>query len=273
VRYLRPALLFLMILLLSIGEAQSELPQVPSGFEIEVVAESPLIEHPMMGGFDHKGRLYIAESAGLNLRANDLLEAPPNMIRRLEDTDGDGKFDQSTIFADGMTLPMGALWYRDSLYVASPPYIWRLQDTDDDGVADVREKLAGTFGFSGNAASVHGCFLSPNGRIFWCDGRHGHEFQDETGQIISTGKAARIFSCRPDGSDLKTFCGGGMDNPVEVDFSETGEVVGTVNIMFGRPRTALTDLFTRSCGRFWYDAISFLAVWAGISRQLFHLGL
>lgn len=235
-RYLRPALLFLMILLLSIGEAQSELPQVPSGFEIEVVAESPLIEHPMMGGFDHKGRLYIAESAGLNLRANDLLEAPPNMIRRLEDTDGDGKFDQSTIFADGMTLPMGALWYRDSLYVASPPYIWRLQDTDDDGVADVREKLAGTFGFSGNAASVHGCFLSPNGRIFWCDGRHGHEFQDETGQIISTGKAARIFSCRPDGSDLKTFCGGGMDNPVEVDFSETGEVVGTVNIMFGRPR-------------------------------------
>jgi putative heme-binding domain-containing protein len=235
VRYLLLTLV-LSLPALSVGDAQNSLPRVPSGFEIEVVAESPLVEHPMMGGFDHRGRLYIAESAGLNLRADDLLETPPNMIRCLEDTNGDGKFDRSTIFADKMTLPMGALWYRDSLYVASPPYIWRLQDTDDDGVADVREILAGTFGFSGNAASVHGCFLSPSGRIFWCDGRHGHEFQDETGQILSKGKAARIFSCRPDGSDLKTFCGGGMDNPVEVDFSETGEVVGTVNILFGRPR-------------------------------------
>ncbi len=228
--------LLLLLPAISVGDAQNSHPRVPAGFEIEIVAESPLVEHPMMGGFDHRGRLYIAESAGHNLRADDLLKSPPNMIRCLEDTNGDGKFDQSTIFADKMTLPMGALWYRDSLYVASPPYIWRLQDTNDDGVADVREILAGTFGFSGNAASVHGCFLSPNGRIFWCDGRHGHEFQDETGQILSKGKAARIFSCRPDGSDLKTFCGGGMDNPVEVDFSETGEVVGTVNILFGRPR-------------------------------------
>ncbi|MBD3673512.1 MAG: c-type cytochrome [Planctomycetaceae bacterium] len=221
---------------ISTGWGESPLPSVPDGFEIERVAGTPLVEHPMMGGFDDQGRLYIAESAGENLRSNDLLEGPPNMIRRLEDIDGDGVYDKSIIFADKMTLPMGALWYRGSLYVASPPYIWRLQDTDDDGVADVREKLAGTFGFSGNAASVHGCFLSPNGRIFWCDGRHGHTFEDETGQILSQGKAARIFSCRPDGSDLKTFCGGGMDNPVEVDFTETGEVIGSVNILYARPR-------------------------------------
>ena len=220
----------------SVGFSQNELPSVPEGFDIEQVAGSPLVEHPMMGGFDDQGRLYLAESAGMNLRADDLLADPPNFIRRLEDTDGDGVFDQSVIFADKMTLPMGALWYRDSLYVASPPYIWRLQDTDDDGVADVREILAGTFGFSGNAASVHGCFLSPDGRIFWCDGRHGHTFENETGQILSQGKAARIFSCRPDGSDLRTFCGGGMDNPVEVDFTETGEVLGTVNILYARPR-------------------------------------
>lgn len=220
----------------SICGAEAPLPRVPDGFEVERVAGSPLVEHPMMGGFDDQGRLYIAESAGMNLRAQDLLDNPPNMIRRLEDTDGDGQFDRSTIFADKMTLPMGALWYRGSLYVASPPYIWRLEDTDDDGVADVQEVVAGTFGFSGNAASVHGCFLAPNGRIFWCDGRHGHTFEDDTGEILSQGKAARIFSCRPDGSDLKTFCGGGMDNPVEVDFTETGEVIGSVNILYARPR-------------------------------------
>ncbi|HSG71780.1 MAG TPA: hypothetical protein VLA12_15270, partial [Planctomycetaceae bacterium] len=166
--------------LVSLAE-ESKLPQVPEGFEIQVVAATPLVQHPMMAGFDERGRLFIAESAGENLGAADLLKAPPNFIRMLEDIDGDGVFDKSTIFADKLTLPMGALWYRDSLYVASPPYIWRLRDTDDDGVADERTILVDSFGFSGNAASIHGCFLSPGGRIFWCDGRHGHEHFDENG--------------------------------------------------------------------------------------------
>ncbi|GIT30314.1 MAG: hypothetical protein Ct9H300mP1_23600 [Planctomycetaceae bacterium] len=54
--------------------------------------------------------------------------------------------------------------------------------------------------------------------------------------MISKGKAARIFSCRLDGSDVQTWCGGGMDNPVEVDFLSTGEMIGSVNIFLGRPR-------------------------------------
>ena len=45
-----------------------------------------------------------------------------------------------------------------------------------------KPELVNTFGFSGNAASVHGCFLGPNGRLYWCDGRHGHEFRDADGQ-------------------------------------------------------------------------------------------
>lgn len=219
-----------------IASAADSLPQVPEGFTIERVAASPLVKHPMMAGFDDRGRLFVAESAGKNLRAADLLKAPPNFIRMLEDADGDGTFDKSTIFADKMTLPMGALWYRGALYVASPPNIWRLEDTDDDGVADRRDVLVDTFGFTGNAASIHGCFLGPNGRIYWCDGRHGHEFRDSEGRVVSKGKAARIFSCRPDGSDVQIFCGGGMDNPVEVDFSPEGEMFGTVNILLSRPR-------------------------------------
>ncbi len=216
--------------------AEKPLPRVPEGFTVERVASAPLVEHPLMAGFDDRGRLYIAESAGMNLKAAELLENPPNFIRRLEDTDGDGVFDRSTIFADKLTFPQGALWYRDALYVASPPYIWRLEDTDDDGVADKRTILVKSFGFTGNAADIHGCFLSPGGRLFWCDGRHGHEFFDERGQLVSKGKAARIFSSRIDGSDVRVWCGGGMDNPVEVDFTETGDVIGTVNILYGQPR-------------------------------------
>jgi putative heme-binding domain-containing protein len=202
------------------------------GYSVELVAEPPQTLRPMMGGFDDQGRLYLAESAGENLEAKDLLAKTPNFIRRLVDADGDGRFESSTIFADQLTFPMGALWYRGSIYAASPPYIWKLTDTDDDGVADQREVLVGQFGFIGNAADIHGCFLSPGGRVYWCDGRHGHEFLDEQGKVLSKGKAARIFSCLPDGSDVRWHAGGGMDNPVEVDFLPEGPTLGVVNLFY-----------------------------------------
>ena len=202
--------------------------EVPPGFEVTLAAGGDLVRHPMMAGFDERGRLFVAESAGMNLRAADLEEQLPNCVRMLEDTDGDGRFDRSTVFADKMTFPMGALWHRGALYVASPPYIWRLKDTDGDGVADQRDILVEKFGYTGNAADIHGCFLGPNGRIYWCDGRHGHEFTDEDGNVTSKGLAARVFSANDDGSDTQVFAGGGMDNPVEVTFAPTGEMFGTM---------------------------------------------
>lgn len=205
---------------------------VPGGYTIELAAAPPLVKHPMMAGFDDRGRLFVAEAAGENLRRPDLEEQLPNFVRMLEDTDHDGVFDKSTIFADKMTFPMGALWHEGALLVASSGAIWRFEDTDYDGVADLRSKIVSDFGYSGNGADVHGCFLGPCGRIYWCEGRHGHEFRDEQDQVTSAGKAARIFSCKSDGSDVQIHCGGGMDNPVEIDFLPTGEMLGTVNIMF-----------------------------------------
>jgi putative membrane-bound dehydrogenase-like protein len=205
---------------------------VPRGFTVELAAAPPLVRHPLMACFDDRGRLFVAESAGKNLKTADLEKELPNFVRLLTDTNGDGVFDKSTIFADKMTFPQGALWHDGALYVASPPSIWRLEDTDDDGVADRREEIVNRFGYNGNAASIHGCFLGPGGRIYWCDGRHGHEFTDKDGKITSKGKAARIFSCRPDGSDVQVHCGGGMDNPVEIDFTPEGEMLGTVNLFY-----------------------------------------
>ena len=209
---------------------------VPAGYEVELVAGPPLVTHPTLGCFDDRGRLFVCNNAGVNLGAPELEEQLPNTIRLLEDTDKDGRFDRSTVFADKMTYPMGAAWLDGALYVASPPYIWRLEDTDNDGIADKRDILVSKFGYTGNAASIHGCFLGPDGRMYWCDGYHGHEFKNEKGEIVSQREGSYIFSCRPDGSDVRIHCGGGMDNPVEVDFTEEGDVLGTVNILYTRPR-------------------------------------
>ena len=208
--------------------------RVPDGFVVEMVAAPPLVEHPMMACFDERGRLFVAEAAGMNLKADELLKGPPNRIRLLEDTDGDGRFDKSTTFADRMTFPMGALWYRGALYTASPPSLWRLEDTDGDGRADKRQELVTRFGFTGNAADIHGPFLGPDGRFYWSDGRHGHTIQRPDGSEM-TGKAARIFRCRPDGTAVEAVCGGGMDNPVEVAFTPEGEPLATVDILISRP--------------------------------------
>jgi putative membrane-bound dehydrogenase-like protein len=206
--------------------------KLPDGFTAELVAGQPLVQHPLMACFDDRGRLYVSDAAGVNLDDKELDAQLPNGIRRLEDTDGDGRFDRSTVFADRMTFPNGGIWHGDSLYVASAPYIWRLRDRDDDGVAEERTQLVGKFAYIGNAADIHGCFMGPEGRLWWCDGRHGHEVHDAAGQLISKGEAARIFSCKLDGSDLRTYSGGGMDNPVEIDFTRTGDVLGTVNLFY-----------------------------------------
>ncbi|HTN74375.1 MAG TPA: PVC-type heme-binding CxxCH protein, partial [Pirellulaceae bacterium] len=210
--------------------------RVPAGYTVELAAAPPLVAHPLMGDFDEEGRLYLAANAGENLPRAELEARLPNFVQRLEDSDGDGVFDRATMFADKMTFPQGCLWSEGSLYVASSGAIWKLTDTNDDGVADERVKLVSDFGYTGNAADVHGPFRGPDGRIYWCEGRHGHEIKDQAGTIISRGKAARIFSCRPDGSDVQTFCTGGMDNPVEVVFTPEGEMLGTVNLMYDRPR-------------------------------------
>jgi putative membrane-bound dehydrogenase-like protein len=192
----------------------------------------------MMAGFDDEGRLYVCASSGFNLTQGTsevLVKNPPHRIVRLEDTDGDGRFDRSTLFADRMTFPMGALWHDGALYVASAPYLWKLEDTDGDGAADRRTVFVGKFDFGGNGCDLHGPFLGPDGRLYWANCQRGFEIRRTDGSLLK-GKAAGIFRIRPDGSEVEFLCGGGMDNPVEVAFTDEGEAFATANIVAGHPR-------------------------------------
>ncbi len=113
---------------------------LPDGFEIEVVAKPPIVNRPITGAFDEQGRLYVADSSGSNDKVKKQLAERPHRILRLEDTNGDGKFDRHTVFADKMMFPEGTMWLDGSLYVSAPPSIWKLTDTDGDGVADRRQE-------------------------------------------------------------------------------------------------------------------------------------
>ena len=213
--------------------------QVPAGFEVVRATTLPsLVQYPMLGNFDERGRLFLAENAGVNFDEKELAEKLPSRIRMLEDVDGDGVFDRSSIFADKLAFPQGALWHDGALYVTSAPSVWRLEDKDGDGRAETRTEIATGFKSTGNAADVHGPFLHPNGRLYWCHGRKGHEvYQNGGGALVSKALGARIWSCRPDGTDIQVHAGGGMDNPVEVAFNQEGEIFGTANIFRGTPRS------------------------------------
>lgn len=219
------------------AEPRSITIEIPADFEVVPVALPPLVSFPMFGNFDERGRLFIAENAGVNLDEKELEAQRPSRITMLEDTDGDGVFDRSSVFADRLAFPMGAVWHEGALFVMSAPGLWRLEDRDGDGRAESRTLLAAGFKSTGNAADVHGPFLHPNGRLYWCHGRKGHEvYQINGGPLVSKALGARIWSCRPDGTDIQVHAGGAMDNPVEVAFNQEGEIFGTVNLFQGSPR-------------------------------------
>src|SRR5215470_18872394 len=70
---------------------------LPEGFEIELVAGPPLVNRPITADFDEQGRLYVADSSGSNEKVEEQLKKKPHRILRLEDADGDGKFDKRTV--------------------------------------------------------------------------------------------------------------------------------------------------------------------------------
>ena len=92
------------------------------------------------------------------------------------------------------------------------------------------------FEYTGNAADVHGPFLHPNGRLYWCHGRKGHKVVGKEGEVVHEGLACGIWSCKPDGSDVAWHSLGCGDNPVKVDFTPEGDIIGVQNLYYSQPR-------------------------------------
>lgn len=196
---------------------------LPAGFEIELIAGPGLVDRPITCDFDDEGNLYVTDSSGTNDNIIKQQQDRPHRIVKLQDVDGDGKFDKQTVFADKLSFPEGTLWYDGSLYVAAPPSIWKFTDTNGDGLAEERSEWFQGKTVTGCANDLHGPYLGRDGWIYWCKGAFAKQTYERPGQAPFVTRASHIFRCRPDGSGLEHVMTGGMDNPVDAVSSLGGE--------------------------------------------------
>lgn len=224
---------------------------LPADFDIEIAAGPPLVDRPITADFDEQGRLYVSDSSGSNDKVDKQLAEKPHRVVRLEDTDGDGRFDKSVVYADRLMFPEGTMWFDGSLYVAAPPSIWKLTDTDGDGTADKREEWFLGKTLTGCANDLHGPYLGHDGMIYWCKGAFAEQTYERPGRKPLVTKASHIFRCRPDAprdpatgaiatSAIESVMTGGMDNPVDCVFTADGERILT-NTFFVHPGGGLRD--------------------------------
>ncbi len=124
--------------------------QLCPGFRVELAAAEPLLASPVAVDFDEDGRLYVAEYPEYNSYAGQQPQGH-GRVRLLEDSDGDGVYDKSTIFVDNLHWPSAVCCYDGGVFVCAVPDILFAKDTSGDGKADVRRVV-----FTGFAADKYG---------------------------------------------------------------------------------------------------------------------
>src|SRR6476469_6696779 len=106
-----------------------------AGLDVKLFASDPDIKKPICMAFDERGRLWVAETVDY---PNELQPEGQgrDRITICEDTDGDGKADKFTVFADKLSIPTSILFYRGGVIVHQAPQTLFLKDIDGDGKAD-----------------------------------------------------------------------------------------------------------------------------------------
>lgn len=148
-------------------DVQKELAsfKVAEGFEVTLFAADPMVAKPIQMNWDTEGRLWVVSSTVYpHLKTG---ESANDKIFVLEDTDGDGKADKSTIFAEGLIQPTGILPGDGGVYVANSTEILHFSDTDGDGKADKKRRVLNGFGTGDTHHLIHTFRWGPEGRMYF----------------------------------------------------------------------------------------------------------
>lgn len=210
---------------LSPAEAVAKMT-VPEGFRVELVAAEPDVVNPVALFIDEQGRYWITESVEYPRR-----EPGPgrDRIKVLEDTDGDGRVDRATLFAEGLNIPSGIAVGYGGVWVANAPDILFLQDTDGDGQADRREVIVTGFGRSDTHELPNSFTWGPDGWLYGLNGvfNHCHVRYPQSNPNYTPDHPGWQFTCalwriHPRTREFQVFAEG-TSNPWGIAVNETGD--------------------------------------------------
>ncbi len=180
-------------------KGSKERTQVPVDMRLELFAAEPEIAKPIAFAWDERGRLWICEARDYPHGVNANGEGNDD-IRICEDTDGDGKADKFTVFADKLNLPTSLVFVNGGVIVAQPPRFLFLKDTDGDDKADVRREIMTGWGIGDTHAQANNLHYGYDNWLYGCVGYSG--FAGEIG-----GRQMRFaqgtFRFKADGSALE----------------------------------------------------------------------
>ena len=198
---------------------------VPPGFSVEIVASEPDIVNPVAMTFDERGRVWITESLEYPRKS-----AGPgrDRIKILEDTDGDGKADKFTVFADGLNIPSGIAVGAGGVWVANAPDILFLQDTDGDGKADTREVIVTGFGRYDTHELPNSLTWGPDGYLYGWNGVFNPAKIDYRGKRFEF--TCAVFRINPRTRDFEVFCEG-TSNPWGITWDKNGEAFASACVI------------------------------------------
>jgi putative membrane-bound dehydrogenase-like protein len=190
--------------------------KVPEGFTVELVAAEPDVVNPVAMTIDERGRFWITESFEYPRHS-----AGPgrDRIKILEDTDGDGKAEKVTIFADDLNIPSGIAVGHGGVWVANAPDILFMQDTDGDGKADKREVVVTGFGRHDTHELPNSLTWGPDGWLYGLNGVFNPAEIKQNGKEFKF--TCAMFRIHPKTREFQIFCEG-TSNPWGIAFDGEG---------------------------------------------------
>jgi len=182
---------------------------VADGLEVSLWAENPQLYKPIQMNWDHQGRLWVASSRVYpQIRPG---QEPEDAVVVIEDTDGDGKADKSTVFAEGVLIPTGVLPdNRGGVYVAASHQLLHFSDTNGDGKADVRRIILSSFGTEDTHHNLHTLRWGFDGHLYMNQSIYTHT-HIETPHGVMRLNSGGIWRFNPDTLLMEIFTKGGCN--------------------------------------------------------------
>lgn len=197
---------------------------VPDGYKVELFASEfdfPNLANPVQLSFDDRGRLWVATMPSYpHYRPGD--ERPDDKLLIYEDTNGDGRADKETIFADGLHVPTGFEFAPEGVYVAQNPHLELLRDTDGDGRADSREVVLTGFDTHDTHHAAGAFCADPSGAVMMAEGVFLHS-NVETPYGPVRGVDGGFYRFSPQRTHLERTAQLNIPNPWGIAFDEWGQ--------------------------------------------------